>query len=79
MTLASQDADKGQLELTIVARVDDGVQTAVEVAQPKDHLEEGIRGPQVCIKRPWRQQNRENRKWKFESIGFYLVKLKLTP
>ena len=51
VTLAAQDADERQLELTAVAGVDDGVQTAVEVAQPEDHLKEGFGGPQVCIER----------------------------
>lgn len=53
VTLASEDAYEGQLELTVVAGVDDGVQAAVEVAQPEDHFEEEIRRAQVHIKRPW--------------------------
>ena len=55
MTLAFEDADEGKLELAVVAGVDDGVQAAVEVAQPEDHFEEDIWWAQVHIKRPWRQ------------------------
>lgn len=47
VTLAPQDADEGQLELAVVAGVDDGVQAAVEVPQPEDHFEDDIRGAQV--------------------------------
>ncbi|TNN62249.1 hypothetical protein EYF80_027513 [Liparis tanakae] len=43
VTLASEDADEGQLELAVIAGVDDGVQAAVEVAQPEDHFEEDFR------------------------------------
>lgn len=52
MTLASQDANEGQLELAVVAGVDDGVQAAVEVAQPEDHFVEEVGWAQVHIKRP---------------------------
>lgn len=52
--LASQDADEGQLELAVVAGVDDGVQAAVEVAQPEDDLEEHLRRAQVCVERAWK-------------------------
>lgn len=43
VTLAPEDTDEGQLELPVVAGVDDGVQAAVEVAQPEDDLEEDFR------------------------------------
>ena len=42
VTLGAQDANEGQFELAAVAGVDDGVQAAVEVAQPEDHLEQGL-------------------------------------
>lgn len=60
VTLAPEDTDEGQLELTVVAGVDDGVQAAVEVAQPEDDFEEDFGRPQVHIKRPWRQKSRMN-------------------
>lgn len=47
-----EDAYEGQFELSAVAGVDDGIQAAVEVAQPEDHLEERLRGTQVGVKRP---------------------------
>lgn len=50
LTLASEDADEGHLELTVVAGVDDGVQAAVEVAKPENDLEEGVRRTQLRIK-----------------------------
>lgn len=53
MTLAFQDPDESQLELAVVAGVDDGVQAAVEVTKPEDYFEEGFRWPQVHIKGPW--------------------------
>ena len=37
------------LELPTVTGVDDGVQAAVEVAQPKDDLEKCFGGPQVGV------------------------------
>lgn len=53
VTLAFQDANEGQLELAVVAGVDDGVEAAVEVAQPEDDLEEHLRWPQVHVERAW--------------------------
>lgn len=52
MAAALEDADEGLFELSAVAGVDDGIQAAVEVAQPEDHLEERLRGTQVGVKRP---------------------------
>lgn len=52
VTVAPQDLDEGQLELAAVARVDDGIQAAVEVAEPEDDFEEGLRWSQVDIERP---------------------------
>ena len=59
MTLAPQDANESQLELPIVAGVDDGVQAAVEVAQPEDDFKEDFRWAQVHIKGPWRKESGE--------------------
>lgn len=47
---------EGPVELLAEAGVDDGVDAAVEVAQPKDHLEDGFRGLQrrkegACVDR----------------------------
>lgn len=42
--LAPKDTHEGALELLAGARVDDGVEAAVEVAQPEHHLEHGVRG-----------------------------------
>lgn len=50
LALASEDADEGLLEFTAVARIYDGIQAAVEVAQPKDHFKEGLWRTQACIK-----------------------------
>lgn len=61
VTLAPEDSDEGQLELPVVAGVDDGVQAAVEVAQPEDDFKEDFRRPQVHIKRPWREKSRKNK------------------
>lgn len=44
--LAPKDTHEGALELLAGARVDDGVEAAVEVAQPEHHLEHGVRGLQ---------------------------------
>lgn len=43
LTLAPEDLNEGLLELTAVTRVNNGVQAAVEVAQPEDHFEECFR------------------------------------
>lgn len=56
--LAPEDAQEGALELLAGARVDDGVEAAVEVAQPEHHLEHGVRGLQggeegACRRRGW--------------------------
>lgn len=61
LALASEDPNEGQLELTVVAGVDDGVQAAVEIAKPEDDFEEDLRWAQVHIKRPWEEKhmNRE--------------------
>lgn len=60
VALAFQDADEGQLELPVVAGVDDGVEAAVEVAEPEDDFEEDVRWAQVHIERAW-EQGRERR------------------
>lgn len=57
--LAAEDADEGHLKLAVVVGVDDGVQAAVEIAQPEDDFEEQVGWAQVHIKRPWRQKERE--------------------
>lgn len=57
VTLAPEDTDERQLELAVVAGVDDGVQAAVEVAQPEDDFEEDLRRAQVHIKRAWRAKS----------------------
>jgi hypothetical protein len=49
MAAALEDADEGLFELSAVAGVDDGIQAAVEVAQPEDHLKERLRGTQVGV------------------------------
>lgn len=54
-TLAPEDTDERQLKLPVVTGVDDGVQAAVEVAQPEDDFEEDFRRAQVHIERPWRE------------------------
>lgn len=54
VTLAFQNANEGQLELAVVAGIDDGVEAAVEVAQPKDDFEEHLRRPQVHVERAWK-------------------------
>lgn len=41
-TLAAQETEKGALELTTGARVDERVHTAIEVAQPEDNLEDAL-------------------------------------
>lgn len=38
-------------ELSAVAGVDDGVQTAVEVSQPENDFEEGFRRTQAAVER----------------------------
>lgn len=54
VTLAFEDANEGQLELAVVAGVDDGVEAAVEVAEPEDDLEEHLRRSQVHVERAWK-------------------------
>lgn len=61
-TLAPQDTDESYLKLPVVTGVDDGVQAAVEVAQPEDDFEEDFRRAQVHIKRPWREKSRKKQK-----------------
>lgn len=51
LALASEDADEGLLEFAAVARINDGIQAAVEVAQPKYHFKKGLWWSQACIKR----------------------------
>lgn len=46
VALAPQDLDKSPLELFAGAGVDNGIQAAVEVAKPKNHLEDRFRGLQ---------------------------------
>lgn len=60
VTLTSEDPNEGQLELTAVAGVDDGVQAAVEVSEPEDYFEEDLRRSKVHIKRPWGQQKADD-------------------
>lgn len=55
---ALKDTYEGLLELSAVAGVDDGVQAAVEVAQPEDHLEQRLRRTKVWVERPWGNKNR---------------------
>lgn len=43
VTLTPEEASESSLELFAGAGVDHGVDAAVEVAQPKDHLEHSIR------------------------------------
>lgn len=43
MTLTPEELDEGSLELSAGAGVDHWVDAAVEVAQPKDHLEYSFR------------------------------------
>lgn len=52
--LAAEHAGKGFLELTAEAGIDDGVDAAVEVAQPEAYLKNGLR----------RFIGREDRAWK---------------
>lgn len=42
-TMSAQHAEEGFLELLTGARVDDGVDTAVEIAEPKGYLEHRVR------------------------------------
>lgn len=42
-------------ELAAVAGINDGVQAAVEVSEPKDNSEEGFRRPQSGVKRAFQQ------------------------
>lgn len=51
LPLTAEDADEGQLELAVVARVDDGVEAAVEISQPEDDFEEDLRGVQLLVER----------------------------
>lgn len=71
MTLTPEDTDEGQLELPVVAGVDDGVQAAVEVAQPEDDFEEDFRRAQVHIKRPWRGKSRGRRSFSSSQGDFF--------
>lgn len=66
MALAAQDADEGRLELAAIAWVNDGVEAAVEVAQPEDHFEEGLRRTQAGVERACR-----GNKTKEMKKGFY--------
>lgn len=52
--LGAENAGKGFLELPAEARVDDGVDAAIEVAQPEGYLKNGVR----------RLAGREDRAWK---------------
>lgn len=58
VTLAPQDADEGQLELPVVAGVNDGVEAAVEIAEPEDDFKEGVGRAQVRVKRPCGEEHR---------------------
>lgn len=48
--MASQDLNESLLELAVIAGVNDGVQTAVEVAQPEDDFKERVRKTQALVK-----------------------------
>lgn len=63
VALTLKDADESQLELTVIARVNDGVQAAVEVAQPEDHFEEDFRRTEVHIERSY--STRPNKRRRF--------------
>lgn len=60
-TAGAQHAQEGFLKLLTGAGVDDGVDAAVEVAQPKGDLEDGVRGS-VCREDGTDRKNQE--KWK---------------
>lgn len=51
VALTAQDADKSLFKLTAGAWVDDGVQAAIEVAEPENHLEKCLWRTQVGIER----------------------------
>lgn len=55
-TLAPEEPSESPLELFAGAGVDHGVDAAVEVAQPKDHLEHGFRWFQCWEEGTWREE-----------------------
>lgn len=55
MTLTPEESSKSSLELFAGARVDHRVDTAVEVAQPKDHLEYSVRWLQCWEEGTWKE------------------------
>lgn len=55
----AKDPDKRLFELAAVAGINDGVQAAVEVSEPKDNSEEGFRRPQSGVKRADGQREEE--------------------
>lgn len=59
--LALEEAGESPLELFARARVDDGVDAAVEVAQPEDNFEEHPRGLQGREEGTWAGDGRENK------------------
>lgn len=54
-TLTPQEPREGTLELFAGARVDHGVDAAVEVSQPEDDLEHCLRGLQRREEGTWRE------------------------
>lgn len=51
VALTAQDANETLFEFTAVAGINDGVQAAVEVAEPEDHLKKRLWRPQIGVKR----------------------------
>lgn len=49
--LAASQVLRYLFELAAVAGVDDGVQAAVEVSEPEDDFEEGLRRPEAAAER----------------------------
>lgn len=50
VTSAFEDEAESVLKLPAVAGIDDGVQAAVEVTQPENDFEDGVRRPQADVK-----------------------------
>lgn len=49
VTSAFEDEDESVLELPAVAGIDDRVQAAVEVTEPENDFEDGVRRPQTDV------------------------------
>lgn len=54
LALGVENAGKGFLELPAKARVDDGVDAAVEIAQPEGYLKNGVRRLAGWEDRAWK-------------------------